>query len=210
MTRTELRYCRSASEIEEALWADDRPSREGWLVGVNYDQNILPGQGHLSLEEMDRIGRGRPVYLFHLSRHEGLANSKALELAGVGADTPDPPEGLIHRDGSGRPSGRLMEMAVSLVEKILPAPGDAGLDRAIRGRPGPSGPARYSGRHRCHLRQMVRHGPGMGRLRPHSGARGGGQGDPHAGRGGLPSPGLDGPGTGWICPNPLPAWAWAP
>ncbi|MBW1714191.1 MAG: amidohydrolase family protein [Deltaproteobacteria bacterium] len=132
MTRTELRYCRSAQEIQEALQADDRHLKDGWLIGVNYDQNILPGQGHLSLDELDRLGGGRPVYLFHLSRHEGLANSRALELAGITAQTPDPPQGKIVRDGSGRPSGRLMEMAVSLVENVLPSPSDAELDQAVR------------------------------------------------------------------------------
>jgi len=132
MTRAELRYCRTAEDIRGALWANDISRRDGWLVGVNYDQNILPGRRHLDLDEMDRIGGDRPVYLFHLSRHEGMANRKALNLAGVTADTPDPPEGKIERDTAGRPTGRLLEMGVRLVEEALPEPSDEELRHAIR------------------------------------------------------------------------------
>jgi predicted amidohydrolase YtcJ len=132
MTRADLRYCRFVDEIRDALWGNDLHREGGWLIGVNYDQNILPGQNHLSLDELDRLGKGRPLYLFHLSRHEGLANSKAMELAGITATTPDPPEGKIDRDESGRPTGRFLEMAVSLVEKVLPAPTDVELEKAIQ------------------------------------------------------------------------------
>lgn len=132
MTRADLRYCRSADDIQEALWANDLHRTDGWLIGVNYDQNILAGQRHIGRDTLDGIGRGRPVYLFHLSRHEGLANSKALELADIHAATPDPPEGRIDRDATGRITGRLLEMAVSLVEKVLPLPTDRQLDNAIR------------------------------------------------------------------------------
>lgn len=132
ITRAELRYCRSVEELRLALWNTEAYQKNGWLIGVNYDQNILPGQRHLSLDELDRIGKGRPVYLFHISRHEGLANSKAMELAGITSETPDPPEGKIDRNDSGRPTGRMLEMAVSLVEDVLPSPTEAQLDQAIR------------------------------------------------------------------------------
>lgn len=132
MTRAELRHCRSLDDIRGALWENDISRDQGWLIGVNYDQNLLPGKRHLSIKELDQISGDRPVYLFHLSRHEGLANTKALELAGISADTPDPPEGEINRDSSGRLTGRLMEMAVRLVEEVLPAPSDTELETAIR------------------------------------------------------------------------------
>ena len=132
MTRAELRFCRSAGEIREALWSMDGSSPQGWLIGVNYDQNILPGQRHLTLEELDNLGRGRPVYLFHVSRHEGLANTRALELAGITDQTPDPAEGKILRDKSGRATGRLLEMGVRLVEESIPAPDEAQLEEAVR------------------------------------------------------------------------------
>jgi hypothetical protein len=132
LARAELRHCRTAEEIAAALRDNSRRfPGSGWLIGVNYDQNILPGGTHLTLQELDAIGDGRPVYLFHLSRHEGMANSKALALGGIGESTPDPPEGRIARDASGRPNGRLLEMAVRLVERALPIPGEAELARAL-------------------------------------------------------------------------------
>jgi predicted amidohydrolase YtcJ len=132
MTRADLRYCRTVQDIKRALWANDLPRENGWLIGVNYDQNILPGRFNLGLDELDSIGGDRPIYLFHLSRHEGMANSKALSLANITSETPDPPEGKIERDESGRPTGRLLEMAVRLAEDVLPEPSDNELENAIQ------------------------------------------------------------------------------
>jgi hypothetical protein len=63
---------------------------------------------------------GRPVFLSNRDHHGAWASSRALELAGVGAGTPDPPDGRIERDADGAPSGTLHEGAMDLVQRIVP------------------------------------------------------------------------------------------
>ncbi len=71
--------------------------------------------------DLDRVVPDRPVYLESRDGHTAWVNSKALELAGVTADTLDPADGRIERDADGRPSGALQEGAVDLVVRLLPA-----------------------------------------------------------------------------------------
>ena len=62
----------------------------------------------------------RPVFLPNRDHHGAWVNSRALEIAGIDASTPDPPDGRIERDADGRPSGTLHEGATSLVSRYLP------------------------------------------------------------------------------------------
>jgi hypothetical protein len=62
-----------------------------------------------------------------------LANSRALALAGITASTPDPPGGVIVRDRNGEPTGALADAAVTLMEKVIPAPTPEQRRRAIEG-----------------------------------------------------------------------------
>ena len=72
-------------------------------------------------DDLDRVVPDRPVYLESRDGHTGWVNSKALELAGVTADTLDPVDGRIERDADGRPSGALQEGAVDLIYDLFPA-----------------------------------------------------------------------------------------
>ena len=71
--------------------------------------------------DLDRVVPDRPVYLDSRDGHTAWVNSKALDLAGVTADTLDPDDGRIERDADGRPSGALQEGAADLVARLLPA-----------------------------------------------------------------------------------------
>jgi hypothetical protein len=72
------------------------------------------------------------VFVQRLDGHMGLANGRALELAGVQATTPDPPGGTIVRDIHGRPTGILKDAAQGLVERVIPDRSDDERDRALR------------------------------------------------------------------------------
>ena len=72
-------------------------------------------------DDLDRVVPDRPVFLESRDGHTAWVNSRALELAGVTADTPDPDDGRIERDADGRPGGALQEGATDLVERLLPA-----------------------------------------------------------------------------------------
>ena len=83
-------------------------------------------------EDLDRIVPDRPVFLTNRDGHGAWVNSKALELAGVTADTPDPADGRIERDEDGTPTGTLHEGAMDLVTRLLPDDTPAELEEALR------------------------------------------------------------------------------
>lgn len=75
--------------------------------------------------DLDVIAPNRPVWIVRVCGHVGIANSRALELAGISADTKDPPGGTIERDARGVPTGVLRETAMALVQERIPQPGSA-------------------------------------------------------------------------------------
>lgn len=93
----------------------DRP----WLVGGGWDLTLFPG-GLADRRDLDAILPDRPALLASADGHSSWVNSKALELAGVTAATPDPEGGRIERDAAGAPIGTLRESAADLVDRLLP------------------------------------------------------------------------------------------
>jgi predicted amidohydrolase YtcJ len=87
-----------------------------WVVGHGYHELELAEGRHPAREELDAACPDHPVFLYHYSCHEGLASTRALELAGIDRETPDPPAGRIERDRNRLPTGRLVETAISAVE----------------------------------------------------------------------------------------------
>jgi len=93
----------------------------GWVIGFGYDDSLLAENRHPTREELDAVSRERPVVALHVSLHLAAANSKALELAGITADTEDPAGGIIRRKpGSREPDGVLEESAIRLLLEKLP------------------------------------------------------------------------------------------
>lgn len=84
----------------------------GLILGFGYDDAQLVEQRHPTREDLDAVSRDLPVLIVHQSGHIGVLNSKALELAGIDADTPNPDGGVIRRQpGSKEPNGVLEEAA---------------------------------------------------------------------------------------------------
>lgn len=101
-------------------YAEQHPSVP-WIRGGGWQLPIFPqANPHKSL--LDQIVPDRPVYLTAADGHSAWVNSRALEVAGITKETPDPPRGRIERDPrTGEPTGTLREEAASLVAKHLPA-----------------------------------------------------------------------------------------
>ncbi|WP_432154338.1 amidohydrolase [Streptomyces tricolor] len=99
-------------------YADAHPERE-WILGGGWSMEAFAG-GTPTKELLDAVVPDRPVYLPNRDHHGAWVNSRALELAGVGRDTPDPADGRIERDASGEPSGTLQEGAMQLVGRLVP------------------------------------------------------------------------------------------
>lgn len=98
-----------------------------WITGGTWDHTNwggeLPRRDWIDAETPDN-----PVWISRLDGHMALANSLALDAAGVDADTPDVPGGEIVRDERGRPSGILKDNAMHLVNRVLPQPTQGQLD----------------------------------------------------------------------------------
>jgi predicted amidohydrolase YtcJ len=105
---------------------------EEWIVGGGWAMEHFPG-GTPTRWLLDAVVPDRPVFLFNRDVHGAWANSVALERAGIGRDTPDPPDGRIERDPrSGLPSGTLHEgAAYSIEERLVPAPSPQAWQEAL-------------------------------------------------------------------------------
>ena len=79
---------------------------------------------------IDAVVPDRPAAFSNVGGHGLWLNSKALAMAGITRDTPDPPHGRIDRDAQGNPMGGLQEAAVELVTSRLPAPSGAAREQA--------------------------------------------------------------------------------
>jgi hypothetical protein len=71
--------------------------------------------------DLDMAAPDNPVCIWRCDLHLAVANSRALSLAGIDSTAPDPPDGVIVRDGTGIPTGVLKEMAPNLIRNVLPA-----------------------------------------------------------------------------------------
>ena len=87
--------------------------------------------GNPKRSELDAVVPDRPVYLENRDGHTAWVNSRALELAGITADTADPADGRIERDSAGEPSGALHEGAMGIVSALVPKPTQAELEQAL-------------------------------------------------------------------------------
>jgi predicted amidohydrolase YtcJ len=93
-----------------------------WVVGGGWELPLFP-QANPRKEDLDALVPDRPAVLDAADGHSAWANSRALALAGVTSDTPDPAGGRIERDPrTGEPTGTLRESAAGLVEKLVPKP----------------------------------------------------------------------------------------
>ncbi len=95
--------------------------RGRWITGRGWDQNDWEKKDFPHRRDLDAVSPDNPVLLTRVCGHAAIANSKALEAAGVGRDTPDPDGGKIERDTAGEPTGILLDGAIPLVRDVVPA-----------------------------------------------------------------------------------------
>ena len=96
-------------------WASENEAvvnKVGWIAGFGYDNSQLAEQRHPTRDDLDKVSKDLPVLIIHQSGHLGVGNSKALEIAGVTAETEDPTGGVFQRrKGSKEPNGVCEEYA---------------------------------------------------------------------------------------------------
>ncbi len=130
MLRCELHGTASAQECLDiiAAYAASHPDAE-WIVGGGWSMEFFAG-GTPTRTALDAVVSDRPVYLTNRDGHGTWVNTRALELAGVDASTPDPADGRIEREEDGTPAGTLHEGADVFVERLLP---ETGADELLAG-----------------------------------------------------------------------------
>ena len=126
LTHLELSYpnVRSVADVVEAVRARRAGGdADAWILGRGWDEGKLAERRLIRAVDLDAASAGAPAWLVHTTGHYGVANSAALERAGVTRETPDPPGGVIDRDGAGKPTGVLKETAMALVTRLVPPAG---------------------------------------------------------------------------------------
>ncbi len=104
-----------------------------WIRGEGWSLAAFAPTGIPDKKLLDAILPDRPVYLDSRDGHTAWVNSKALEIAGITKETPDPPSGRIDRDPqTGEPVGSLQETAMNLVGEHLPAITDEEIEEGLR------------------------------------------------------------------------------
>ncbi|MCX7894942.1 MAG: amidohydrolase [Thermoanaerobaculum sp.] len=100
-----------------------------WVLGRGWDQNLWEGKAFPHHRELSQAIPHHPVLARRVDGHALLVNEHALQLAGITAQTQDPPGGQILRDAQGQPTGVLVDAAGDLVERVLPPPSVEELQR---------------------------------------------------------------------------------
>jgi predicted amidohydrolase YtcJ len=99
-----------------------KTAKDEWLLGGDWDETKWSPAELPTKELIDSATPETPVAVSRYDGHMVLANSLALKLAGIGAQTPDPAGGVIVRDGQGNPTGALKDAAEDLLFKAVPPP----------------------------------------------------------------------------------------
>lgn len=132
LLQIDLRGATSARQVSSliAKYAKEKPFLN-WIQGRGWNQVLWPGQQYPTAPILDELISDRPVWLERIDGHAGWANSKALALAGINANTISPPGGEIIRDRNGNPTGILIDNAMALVNQVIPAPSDEEMAAAL-------------------------------------------------------------------------------
>ncbi len=140
-----------------------------WILGHGWNQNNW-AEGYGTVQDLDAAAPRNPVFLTAKSLHAAWVNNQALKIAGIQQETEDPPNGTFGRDQQVRLTGILYENAVSLVEKIIPAPSVEMVASSIQAaqedlwKKGLTGVHDFD-RQRCFSALQLLHGRGLLRLR---------------------------------------------
>ncbi|RYY42221.1 MAG: amidohydrolase, partial [Sphingomonadales bacterium] len=115
----------ATTSLDDALgkirsYGESNPAK--WVLGRGWNQERWQLGRFPTAAELDRAVSDRPVWLERIDGHAGWANSRALALAGITAATKDPSGGRIERDAKGQPTGVLVDGAMALLTKAIPAP----------------------------------------------------------------------------------------
>lgn len=128
-----LAGCATLADVRERItkFRQEHPQPPAWILGGGWDINRLDQPAAVTKDLLDKFFPDLPVALYSKDYHSRWCNSLALKLAGIGAETPDPPGGKIQRDVSGQATGILSEAASDALEKFIQPPSVAEVEAAV-------------------------------------------------------------------------------
>jgi predicted amidohydrolase YtcJ len=131
LSMPELRTARTPAEFTARVGHAARALQPGeWLQGGNWDEQLWGGELP-TRDWIDTVTPHTPVAVVRLDQHLVLLNTLALRIAGIDRHTPAPDGGLILRGADGEPTGLLKDTATQLVQRVIPPPDSAAVERAI-------------------------------------------------------------------------------
>lgn len=130
--RLELEGIETPEEVAALVAKEAERLDDGeWILGRGWDQTLWPSREFPDRKLLDGAAPANPVFLKRVDGHAAWANSRTLEAASVGRDTPDPAGGKILRRKDGEPAGVLVDNAAEMVESVIPEPSRQERKRAI-------------------------------------------------------------------------------
>lgn len=118
--------------IQQHLTDHRSPITDHWLRGRGWRIDDWPTRAFPTAADLDKVVPDIPAHLPDKSGHAAWVNSRALKIAGIDANTPDPPGGQIQRDANGNPTGILFEDAIGLVADKIPRPTPSQIAEAMK------------------------------------------------------------------------------
>jgi predicted amidohydrolase YtcJ len=134
LSRVELKDAKDEAEFGRRLRDFDQKLPKGrWMLGGNWDHDRTFAGKLPTAATIDAFVPDRPVFIRRYDGHMALANTVALKLAKVTADTKEPAGGVIYRLEDGKtPSGIVKDNAMGLVDRLIPEPDEAEIADAVR------------------------------------------------------------------------------
>lgn len=131
MVSCDLSEVHSWPEYREIIAEYVRANRDrAWIEGAGWYGDVFDG-GFPHRDLLDELVPDRPAYFLSHDAHGAWVNTRALELAGISDSTPNPDGGIIARGADGRATGMLIEHAAELVSRLIPAPEEGYIRRAL-------------------------------------------------------------------------------
>ncbi|MBD3615297.1 MAG: amidohydrolase family protein [Gracilimonas sp.] len=111
-------------------YAEANPELE-WIQGRGWNQTLWPENEFPTAADLDKVVDDRPVWLTRVDGHAAWANTKAMELAGISKETPDPQGGKVIRDRAGNATGVFVDAAENYINQIVPEPTETEMRLAL-------------------------------------------------------------------------------
>jgi len=133
ISRVQLRDAATPQELARRIGEYAKKIGKGkWIIGGQWDHTLWNPPDLPTRQLIDALTPDNPVFVSRLDGHMALANSVALELAGITRASTDPPGGTIVRDAQGEPAGVLKDAAMGPVNDAIPSPSTEERERSAR------------------------------------------------------------------------------